>query len=89
MRYFLVLLFLALPAAAQQGADEAAAQILAANAQLAAAEGASDQVRALTEAVKAYEAGLVAMRQSLRQITAREAELSSALAARQTEIAGF
>lgn len=87
MRAFLVLIFLALPVAAQQGADDAAAQILAANAQLAAAEGAADQVSALTDTVKAYEAGLVAMRQSLRQITAREAEVAAALANRQTEIA--
>ena len=87
MRLFFVLIFLALPVAAQQGPDDAAAQLLAANAQLAAAEGASDQVAALTATVKAYETGLVAMRQSLRQITAREAELSEALAARQAEIA--
>lgn len=89
MRFCFALIFLALPAFAQQGPDDAAAQILAANAQLAAAEGASDQVAALTETVKAYEAGLVAMRQSLREITAREEELSAALAARQTEIADF
>ncbi|WP_322894459.1 MULTISPECIES: hypothetical protein [unclassified Yoonia] len=87
MRLFFVLLFLALPASAQQGPDEAAAQILAANAQLAAAEGAADQVSALTETVKAYETGLVAMRQSLREITAREAELTAALSERQAEIA--
>jgi septal ring factor EnvC (AmiA/AmiB activator) len=85
--FFTAVILMALPVAAQQGADDAAARLLAANAQLAAAEGASDQVRALTETVKAYEAGLVAMRQSLREITAREEELTAALAARQTEIA--
>lgn len=87
MRMIAVLLLLALPAAAQQGPDDAAAQILAAAAQLAAAEGAADQVAALTQTVQAYEAGLVAMRQSLREITAREAALSATLAARQAEIA--
>ena len=86
-RALALLALLALPVAAQQGPDAAAAQLLAANAQLAAAEGAADQVAALTQTVKAYETGLVAMRQSLREITAREAELAAELAARQTEIA--
>ncbi|WP_019953508.1 murein hydrolase activator EnvC family protein [Yoonia vestfoldensis] len=80
---------LALPAAAQQTADEAARQLLAANAQLGAAEGAADQVTALTQTVQAYEAGLIAMRQSLREITEREAVLASELAARRDEIAGL
>jgi septal ring factor EnvC (AmiA/AmiB activator) len=89
MRWAAILILLALPAAAQQSADDAARQLLAANAQLGAAEGAADQVAALTQTVQAYEAGLLAMRQSLREITAAEAEVAADLAARRDEIAGF
>ena len=89
MRWAAILILLALPAAAQQSADDAARQLLAANAQLGAAEGAADQVTALTQTVQAYEAGLLAMRQSLREITAAEAEVAADLAARRDEIAGL
>lgn len=51
MRLAAVLILLALPLAAQQTADDAAAQLLAANVQLGAAEGAADQVTALTQTI--------------------------------------
>ena len=89
MRFAAVLILLALPLAAQQTADDAAQQLLAANAQLGAAEGADDQVTALTQTVQAYETGLIAMRQSLREITARETAVATDLAARRDEIAGL
>jgi septal ring factor EnvC (AmiA/AmiB activator) len=89
MRWVAVLILLALPVAAQQSADDAAQQLLAANAQLGAAEGAADQVTALTQTVQAYEAGLGAMRQSLREITDRETVVATELAARRDEIAGL
>lgn len=89
MRWALVLILLALPVAAQQTADDAAQQLLAANARLGAADGAANQVAALTETVQAYEAGLIAMRQSLRDLTEREAVLAAELTARRDEIAGL
>lgn len=51
------------------------------------ADGARDRVRALTTTVKAYEAGLSAMRDGLRRVATREAELSLQLAAREAELA--
>lgn len=89
MKWAAVLILLALPVAAQQTADDAAQQLLVANARLGAAEGAADQVTALTQTVQAYEAGLIAMRQSLRDLTAREAVLAAELTARRDEIAGL
>lgn len=83
-------------------AATAAAQGSPADAALAAAEqldraalslqearGARDRVRALTETVRAYEAGLAAMRDGLRRVTLREARLSRQLKAREAEIANL
>ena len=74
------------PAAA---ARAAAQQIEAAAAALQEAETARDRVRALTDTVQAYEAGLAAMRDGLRRASLREAQLSRQLAASETEIASL
>ncbi len=59
-------------------ADSARAAIEALNeaeAELRAAEKASDRVAALTQTIRAYEAGLEAMREGLRRATIREAAI--------------
>lgn len=72
------------PAAA---AARAAEQLQAASGRLAAAEGARDRVKALTETIRAYEAGLQAMREGLRRAARRETQLSRQLAAREGDVA--
>ncbi len=67
-------------------ARQASAQIVAAADALAEAEGARDRVRALTRTVQAYEAGLAAMRDGLRRVATREAQLTRQLAARQEKL---
>ncbi|WP_223425865.1 murein hydrolase activator EnvC family protein [Tateyamaria pelophila] len=85
------LMMLATPLAAQQDAGvlarEAGAALGAASIQLSDAETARDRVKALTQTVKAYEAGLAAMRLGLRRAAIREAQLRRQLQARDTEIA--
>jgi murein hydrolase activator len=85
----LVLLFCA-PARAQDVATEAAA----ASANLAAAVAALDQattsrdrVAALTQTIGAYERGLAALREALRQAAIREAALQLQLDAKRDQIA--
>ena len=68
-------------------AIQAAKDIEGAMRLLAQAEDAPDRVAALTETTRAFEDGLAAMREGLRRVTAREAELSAALQARDGEIA--
>ncbi|SFD70849.1 murein hydrolase activator EnvC family protein [Roseivivax sediminis] len=90
IRAALILLFLAVPAAAQDaGASARAAgeRLEAAQRRLDAAEGGQDRVEALTETIRAFEAGLAAMRTGLREASIREAALSRRLDARQTEVA--
>ncbi len=72
-------LALALPAAAQEvtgdvakAAAKASAQLQAAVVALDAAKGARDRAAALTKTIKAYEAGLAALREALRQVELRE-----------------
>lgn len=72
---------------AQQTTQEAAAQLQAAQTQLEAAGGASDQIAALTKTVRAYEAGLAAMRQEQREIALQEGILSEELDLRTVEFA--
>ncbi len=83
----------ALPLAAQtdpaEAARAAARQIEAAALSLQEAESARDRVRALTETVQAYEAGLAAMRDGLRRAALREAQLSRQLEASEAEIAAL
>ncbi len=73
----------ALPAAAQevtgdvaQAAAKASADLQASVAALEEAEGAKDRVAALTGTIKAYEAGLAALREALRQAELREQTLT-------------
>lgn len=69
-------------------AARAAAQRLAEAGEMAEnAEGARNRVRALTEAIRAYEDGLEAMREGLRRAAIREQALARELAARDDEIA--
>lgn len=69
------------------GAARAAMQQLETAAQsLQQADGARDRVRALTATIRAYEAGLVAMRDGLRRAATREAQLSRQLQAREGEV---
>ncbi|MDU8910084.1 peptidase M23 [Aestuariicoccus sp. MJ-SS9] len=88
-RLALILALLATPVAADPGAAaRAAAQALeAASIQLDQADGARNRVRALTETVRAYEDGLEAMREGLRQAAIRETELSRKLVAQEQDIA--
>ncbi len=89
MRFAALLLCLALPAQAQSpeaAAGAAMERLVAAQTQLAAAGGRRDRVQALTETVQAYEDGLAAMREGLRQVAAREAALTTTLAANRAEL---
>jgi septal ring factor EnvC (AmiA/AmiB activator) len=72
------------PAAAARAASE---QLQKAALELQGAVDARDRVKALTETVRAYEAGLEAMRDGLRRAAIREAQLSRRLQAREGEIA--
>ncbi|SNR40932.1 peptidase M23 [Paracoccus sediminis] len=61
--------------AAVAEAQDAAAQLRAAMAKLAEAVSADDQVTALTDVIRGYEQGLAALREGLRQASARERDL--------------
>ncbi len=78
------------PAWAQDQAEaarSAARALEEASVQLDRADGARDRVRALTQAVQAYEAGLAAMRDGLREAAIRETELSRRLQSQEADIA--
>ena len=87
IRFATFLLFLATSAMAQQTAQDAAAQLQAAQEQLQAAEGARDRIAALTQTVQAYEVGLAAMRTEQREIALREGILAEELELRRMEFA--
>lgn len=93
LRLGCLLIPLALTGVARAEGDTAAAAQAAvraieeAAAMLAQAEEAPDRVTALTETTRAFEDGLAAMREGLRQVSAREAVLSADLRSRDTEIA--
>ena len=87
IRLAATLICLATVATGQQTAQEAAAQLQAAQEQLSAAEGAKDRIAALTQTVQAYEAGLAAMRAEQREIALREAILADELNLRREEFA--
>ncbi|WP_417674145.1 murein hydrolase activator EnvC family protein [Pseudodonghicola sp.] len=72
------------PAAAARAASE---QLQKAALALQGAVDARDRVKALTDTVRAYEAGLEAMRDGLRRAAIREAQLSRRLQAREGDIA--
>ncbi|PRY77323.1 septal ring factor EnvC (AmiA/AmiB activator) [Yoonia maritima] len=89
MRLAAFLICLALPAFGQtagEAARDAMAQLQGAQDRLQSAGGARDQIKALTETVQSYEAGLAAVRSGLRQVAAQEAELSADLSARRSEL---
>ena len=68
-------------------AEDAAALLRAALGQLADAVAADDQVLALTEVIRGYELGLAALRDGLRQASAREAELRDRFEAQRERLA--
>ncbi len=91
MRALVLALLFAAPVHAQTDPSTAAlnaAQMLEdASVALTEADSARDRVRALTETIQAYEAGLTAMREGLRRAATREAQLTAELRAREKEIA--
>lgn len=68
-------------------AEAAMEALRAAGTSLAQAEGARDRVAALTETVRAYEAGLAALREGLRQATIRERAIEGVFAAESERLA--
>jgi murein hydrolase activator len=68
---------------AARAADDLAAAVDA----LSAATGGQDQIAALTQTIGAYEAGLAALREALRQAQQREAELHASFEAQRDQIA--
>ncbi|MGV8988578.1 MAG: murein hydrolase activator EnvC family protein [Cypionkella sp.] len=78
-----LLLLLALPATAQEvqgdvakAAQRASADLKTAVAALKAADGAKNRVAALTQTIKAYEGGLSALREAMRDAELRETALT-------------
>lgn len=89
-RFFLAIgLALALPVAAQERQAEAADRLLRAAALLAEAETSRDKIKALTRSIRAYEAGLSALRGDVARLTLRERELVAALAEEETDLAAL
>ena len=90
-RLALVMLIWPFAAFAQSEAADQARRAMAdletASAALAAADGARDRVKALTQTIQAFEVGLGAMREGLRQAAINEAQLSKKLASRDGEVA--
>jgi len=67
-------------------AENAAAMLRASIGELAEAVTADDQVVALTEVIRGYETGLAALRDGLRQASAREAELRARFDAQRDQL---
>lgn len=86
-----ITLLWAIPALGQtdpsRAALEAAGMLEQASISLTEAESARDRVRALTQTIQAYEAGLSAMRDGLRKAATREAQLTAELHAREKDVA--
>lgn len=74
-------------AEATASAEVAMQDLRAAAEALEAAEGAQDRVAALTETVQAYEAGLAALREGLRQAAIREAAIKGVFEAESERLA--
>lgn len=90
--FALCLMFLGVPASAQDvaaGARAALAELEAAAEQLGEAEGARNRVRALTATIRAFENGLGAMREGLRQAAIQDRVLSDRLAGQDAEVAAL
>ncbi|MFN3605918.1 MAG: murein hydrolase activator EnvC family protein [Cypionkella sp.] len=88
---FLAFASAAIPAHVQAGVAEDAARaaddLAAAVDALGAAPSGQDQVAALTQTIRAYEAGLAALREALRQAQQREAELQANFESQRDQIA--
>ncbi len=67
-------------------ARAAAGQLEAAQQALAASDRARDRVKALTQTIRAYENGLVALRAALRRASIREATLTRAFESKRDEV---
>lgn len=74
------------PSVAEQAA-QAAADLQGAVAALDAAKEARDRVSALSQTIQAYEAGLAALRENLRQASIREAALALQFEAKRDRVA--
>lgn len=72
---------------ATEQAQEAARGLTAAVVALDSAKSSRDQVTALTETIQAYEHGLLALRQGLRQVAIREATLRRQFEAKRDRVA--
>lgn len=72
-----------------QQAREAITALERAAVALAAAETAPDRIAALTETIRAYEAGLATMREDLRSAALREREAEARLVAQDAEVGRF
>jgi len=86
----LSVLLMAAPAGAETVAEQAArasADLIASVEALQEAERARDRVAALTQTIRAYEDGLSALREALRQAALREAELTLRFEAERDRIA--
>ena len=90
IRATLLLLALAGPVIAQDNpataARAAAEQLTRAGIAMSEASGGRNRVAALTEAVKGYEEGLIAMRDGLRRAAIRQQTLETSLALKSAEI---
>ena len=84
-----LLLAMTFPAQADVAEDaaKAAADLQSAVAALQEAESARDRVAALTRTIKAYESGLAALREALRQATLRETQLTRQFQAKRDRVA--
>lgn len=89
IRLLALLLALATPARATVAEDaaKAAADLQTAVDALQEAESARDRVAALTRTIKAYESGLAALRDALRQASLRETQLTQAFQAKRDRVA--
>lgn len=89
IRLLVLLVILATPARATVAEDaaKAAADLAIAVAALQEATGARDRVAALTRTIKAYESGLAALRDALRQASLRETQLTRAFQAKRDRVA--
>ena len=87
----LFLMLWAAPLTAEElpAAEEAALRLTEAAALLESAEGASDRIGALTATVRAYEAGLSAMREGLVSVALRQRSIEAALLAEDAQLAEF
>jgi septal ring factor EnvC (AmiA/AmiB activator) len=92
LRAALFAMCLSLPAVSVQAniaqeAEAASDNLQKAVAALEQADTAKDRISALTQTIRAYELGLSAMRQSMRQAELRKSELEAQLESRRDEVA--